>query len=655
MMAACFFKKSLFPLRQHLVADSCNKSSIQSLFENALGKTRQFLRVFYGKKPKLSPENFRSQHRLPVEFYQNSVKLTAPSNKFIFYRPGFLHNVTSKWISESIAGAVGKQWRRKALQRGGGPMLCFAGFVLAKKPSLLTEDEECEGVSYLIRDSFSSIPWQNVGLNIDKNYAVNRQFSLSDLKIGEMIAKGCNAAVYSACFQQPHPNESNVTDNVETGAEHLDNTSNSSNLNENEQKLNGTDRKESIKVEEKNDNLLSYTRLIISHSEGEQNLRMVELSKAPTETNLKPPFQKFDPYNLAIKVMFNYSAESNAYAIWNAMYKETLPSIAEFSFGDTDNNKFRKRRLKPHPNIVEMYFAFADQVPLLPGAYKNFPQALPVRLLNDGCGRNMTLFLVMKRYHCSLKDFLKMGTPPPKVALLLFTQLLEALVHLLQNGVAHRDLKTDNILLDLSQGMSSPKLAITDFGCCLEGLSLNYPSYDISKGGNMALMAPEVMNAEAGSFSQIDYSRSDLWTAGTMAYEIFGGTNPFYSPGSSLKNTSYNENKLPPLPVGAPLAIQKLVKDILHKDPKQRPSPSFAATVCQILFHASADLLSSCQGKKISNKVLEWVFSVSSKTYLEGLLESSDSHSVEFELRHTFCSRIQYLEVVQALNYIIDT
>lgn len=58
---------------------------------------------------------------------------------------------------------------------------------------------------------------------------------------------------------------------------------------------------------------------------------------------------------------------------------------------------YRKKRLKPHPNIVEMYFAFADQVPLLPGAYKNFPQALPVRLLNDGCGRNMTLFLVMKR------------------------------------------------------------------------------------------------------------------------------------------------------------------------------------------------------------------------------------------------------------------
>ncbi|GBL83853.1 hypothetical protein AVEN_218224-1, partial [Araneus ventricosus] len=58
-------------------------------------------------------------------------------------------------------------------------------------------------------DSFSSIPWQNVSLNIDKNYAINRQFSLADLKIGDMIAKGCNAAVYSACFQQPKSTNTN--------------------------------------------------------------------------------------------------------------------------------------------------------------------------------------------------------------------------------------------------------------------------------------------------------------------------------------------------------------------------------------------------------------------------------------------------------------
>lgn len=56
------------------------------------------------------------------------------------------------------------------------------------------------------------------------------------------------------------------------------------------------------------------------------------------------------------------------------------------------------------------------------------------------------------RYHCSLKEYLKTYDVSAHTALLLFTQLLEALVHLLQNEVAHRDLKTDNILLDLSYG-----------------------------------------------------------------------------------------------------------------------------------------------------------------------------------------------------------
>ncbi len=34
-------------------------------------------------------------------------------------------------------------------------------------------------------------------------------------------------------------------------------------------------------------------------------------------------------------------------------------------------------------------------------------------------------------------------------------------------GVAHRDLKTDNLLLDLSGGPDYPRLVISDFGCCL--------------------------------------------------------------------------------------------------------------------------------------------------------------------------------------------
>lgn len=77
------------------------------------------------------------------------------------------------------------------------------------------------------------------------------------------------------------------------------------------------------------------------------------------------------------------------------------------------------------------------------------------------------------------------------------------------------------------------------------------------------------MSAEAGSFSVIDYSRADLWTAGTLAYEIFGSSNPFCSPNCSLKNFSYDEKNLPPLSSKAPIAVQKLVKDILRVNPNQ--------------------------------------------------------------------------------------
>jgi len=50
--------------------------------------------------------------------------------------------------------------------------------------------------------------------------------------------------------------------------------------------------------------------------------------------------------------------------------------------------------------------------------------------------------------------------------------------------------------VDLSEGEKCPMLVVTDFGCCLadknHGLVLPYHSADTDKGGNRALMAPEV-------------------------------------------------------------------------------------------------------------------------------------------------------------------
>ena len=73
--------------------------------------------------------------------------------------------------------------------------------------------------------------------------------------------------------------------------------------------------------------------------------------------------------------------------------------------------------------------AFVDHVPNLPGgeAMALYPDALPRRINPNGCGRNMSLFLVMKKYDCNLRQFIdaRQGGIKWKESLILLTQLLE--------------------------------------------------------------------------------------------------------------------------------------------------------------------------------------------------------------------------------------
>lgn len=62
---------------------------------------------------------------------------------------------------------------------------------------------------------------------------------------------------------------------------------------------------------------------------------------------------------------------------------------------------------------------------------------------------------------------------------------MEGVAHLTAHSIAHRDLKSDNLLLDTTEP-DAPILVISDFGCCLadkaNGLYLPYTSYDVDKG-----------------------------------------------------------------------------------------------------------------------------------------------------------------------------
>lgn len=319
------------------------------------------------------------------------------------------------------------------------------------------------------------------------------------------------------------------------------------------------------------------------------------------------------------------------------MYKETVPARQRY-LGEVMEIWEKQLQdqtliLPPHPNIVCMYGFFCDEVRNLPDGHRLYPIALPQRINPHGYGRNMSLYLLMKRYDYTLRNYLdKYPNVTIRTKLLLFAQLLEGIVHLNRHSIAHRDLKTDNLLIELNEtdsGVLAPTLVLSDFGCCLadrtNGLKLPYNSMDIDKGGNVTLMAPEIINKQPGQFTVLNYNKADLWACGAIAYEILGSTNPFYGDDQEkyyndiliqsvksnekestklpLKNTNYTNDDLPSLGDDCPMLVQHLIHNLLSFKPSERLNPDVAANVMQLYLWAPSQWLKSSNGVPNSPEV----------------------------------------------------
>lgn len=365
---------------------------------------------------------------------------------------------------------------------------------------------------------------------------------------------------------------------------------------------------------------------------------------------------------LAIKMMFNYHAASNALTIFRAMEKEIIPArISNLKNASVDpnlaewlENELEIRSLNPHPNIVDMPSAFVDRIPNLTESLVLYPDALPTRLNPEGSGRNMSLFLVMKKYPTNLKDYLKNEfsqnkSLPLTTSISLLAQLLEGVNHLVMSGISHRDLKSDNILLEFAgnEDNLTPKLVITDFGCCSTSLSVPYPTRDVDKGGNVALMAPEVKSVRPGMFSVIDYSKADIWAVGSIAYEIFGLPNPRYEDGKNVK-----------LPERIPPPVRNLILAMNQINPNERIDAELAATICQLLLWAPHELLTSKYKKKMKrgeqDPIIQWLLNVTTKVVVEARFSKTENLPSEYGLIASFLKRFRLSTVQKAVNWIVN-
>jgi serine/threonine-protein kinase len=153
-----------------------------------------------------------------------------------------------------------------------------------------------------------------------------------------------------------------------------------------------------------------------------------------------------------------------------------------------------------------------------------------VSVVDFGAMGDGTLYLVMELLGGrSLAKEAKQPLPAPR-ALAILRQVLEALAHAHDQGVVHRDLKPDNIML-VDAGASAEErdiVKLLDFGIAkLVGEARARGDDTLTQVG-VAFGTPDYMAPEQALGEAVD-ARADLYAVGVIAYELLCGARPFVS------------------------------------------------------------------------------------------------------------------------------
>ena len=243
-----------------------------------------------------------------------------------------------------------------------------------------------------------------------------------------------------------------------------------------------------------------------------------------------------------------------------------------------------------HPNIVQVY---------------SVEEADGVHFITMEHVTGKTLSAALPKHGFSLRQFLDLAIPLTQAA---------AAAH--ENGITHRDLKPDNIIVTKEGGIK-----VLDFGLAKPSTGVgsaasdsDLPTEQMTKEGRI-LGTVAYMSPEQAEGKSVD-ARSDVFALGVNFYEMLTGTRPFQgeTPASTLSAVLKDEPRsLTELVPSLPRDIARIVKRCLAKDPSRRYQTTIdvrneleelarALDSGETMVDAAASL-----GTPASRRVLSWI------------------------------------------------
>ena len=289
-----------------------------------------------------------------------------------------------------------------------------------------------------------------------------------------------------------------------------------------------------------------------------------------------------------IKELIGVGGMANVYHCYDSIDdREVAIKILKDEFLDNEDfirrfkNESKAIAVLNHPNIVRVYdVSFGDMIQYIVMEYI------------DGI---------------TLKEYIEMqGVLDWKETLHLTTQILKALQHAHENGIVHRDIKPQNIML-----LQDGTIKVTDFG--IARFSSNATRTMTEQAiGSVHYIAPEQARGDKTD------GKTDIYSVGVMMYEMLTGRLPFDADSAvsvalmQLQTTPKRPRQINP---DIPNGLEEITIKAMQKTPDSR-------------YHSAMEMLSDIERFRLNPSIsFEYNYMNDKSGYSDAVKKSKKQHT----------------------------